>query len=391
MARRRTTTVEEELEQQEQGHGITLDAESEDDELSRVDTLVSEFRGNDDTTLSVFRQGVGKNNLSFLFSSTPDDMTGSAIMEKCRDEHDGGNFRMHIRDRAGLVKNVSFSVEAPKQKKSEERRDGFGVAEILAMSEQSNQRMMSMFQTTMAAFAEAFKGGANQAPPTPAVDPIMVQKSIIDSVTAIVGMTNAAEQKKDPVELLIQGLTLGKELIPKEGETNSSDILLEAMKQFAPTLIASAGPKAGNPQPERAPNGTPRIEHQQSQETADVAKEKEKLMQQQAMKGQLNWLLAQAKAGKNPELYAELLLDQVGEEKVLAFIGNPNALDMLANILPEVRAYESWFSELRDAIIELTTDEGEGDTTGTEPVPEPEQETDAIHDAGSNSDPTSNP
>ena len=134
-------------------------AKEEDDAFTRVDALISEFRGVDDTTLSVFRQGVGKNRLAFLFSSTPDDMTGSEIMEKCRDEYMGGDFRMHVRDAAGLVKNVGFSTEAPKEpEKVDAAPPGLGMAEMMTIMQASSDRMATMFTESMRAMAEAFKG-----------------------------------------------------------------------------------------------------------------------------------------------------------------------------------------------------------------------------------------
>lgn len=83
-------------------------------------------------------------------------------------------------------------------------------------------------------------------------------------------------------------------------------------------------------------------------------------LRQVMMRQQLAWLVKQASVGKNPDLYAELLLDQVGEQTVLEFIGKPDALEQLAGIEPRVKDYNVWFEELRGCILELTAPEEGG-------------------------------
>jgi hypothetical protein len=83
-------------------------------------------------------------------------------------------------------------------------------------------------------------------------------------------------------------------------------------------------------------------------------------LKQVMMRQQLAWLVKQASVGKNPDLYAELLLDQVGEKIVLEFIGKPDALEQLATVDPRVKDYSVWFEELRGCILELTAPEDGG-------------------------------
>ena len=380
MATKRTTTVVEADDDDAESGSILeqIAARELDDELSKVDALVSEFRGVDDTSLSVFRQGVGKNNLAFLFSSTPDDMGGSDIMEKCRDEYGGGDFRMHVRDNAGLVRNVGFSVEAPKEKPEPEKSEGLGIAELMTIMQTSNDKMMMMFQSTMAAMAEAFKGQQNNQP---AFDPIAAQTAIIQSVATLKGLTEDKKPSKDPIDMLVQGVTLAKEIAGKDGETNSSDILLEAIKQFAPTITTAASQAgAGNPQIPGAPQppGDPQAE-------ADAAREVQMNMQKMVIKGQVDFLVNCAKANKDPELYAELLLDQVGPDMAVSFVNQPDAMEKLAAINTEVLQYRIWFEELKRHILEMTAE----DSDETEPTGD-NGETGVTIEAGADAIPNAN-
>ena len=79
---------------------------------------------------------------------------------------------------------------------------------------------------------------------------------------------------------------------------------------------------------------------------------------------QLNWLrqqtvmlCAQAARQKNPELYAELLLDNlpdfVDPKDLLSRVSDPGAVAQLAQVNADVAKYPAWFEEFRKALVEL--------------------------------------
>ena len=108
------------------------------------------------------------------------------------------------------------------------------------------------------------------------------------------------------------------------------------------------------------------------------------------IKGQVDFLVNCAKANKDPELYAELLLDQVGPDMAVNFVNQPDAMDKLVAINAEVLQYRIWFEELKRHIIEMTTEDS--DET---PTPGDNGETGVTIEAGSdaipNADNDSNP
>ena len=121
-----------------------------------------------------------------------------------------------------------------------------------------------------------------------------------------------------------------------------------------------------------------------AQVDADAKREYEMGLQKMVLQQQLAFLLRQAATNKDPELYAELLLDQAGAEKVLAFVGQENALDELVALNGDVANYRPWFEALRTAILELTAPEAPGENEGISgviiPAAQPTGETDAISD-----------
>lgn len=364
MATRKTTTVVEEAPQEDDG--ITTVYESDEDlqALDALEGMVAEFAGATGTVVNIYRQGEGK-NLSFLFRTNPDEMSGGEIMERCRDNYGTGDYRVHIRDGARIVKNAPFSVEAKKE------------PDPATAAVNNDLQMMTMMQTfmtaqnqqfgqVMTAFAEAFKG--NQQNPQPAIDPVAMQQSMIQSVAALKSMSEPKDQTKGAVDMFIQGITLAKDLSPKDGETNSSDILVKALEMFGVPMAEMAKQKMGAsnmpglPAPPGAPNlmappqptGDPQVD-------ADAKREYEMGLEKMVLNQQLNFLVRQAVANKDPELYAELLLDQAGEKRVLAFVANDNAIDQLVELNGEVATHRQWFEALRRSILELTAPDEAGE------------------------------
>ena len=382
MTARKTTTVVEENAAVDDPITTIYESDDEIQALDALEGMVAEFAGASGTVVNIYRQGEGK-NLSFLFRTNPDEMTGGEIMERCRDNYGTGDYRVHIRDGARIVKNAPFSVEAKKE------------PDPATAAVNNDLQMMTMMQTFMAAqnqqfgqvmtaFAEVFKG--NQQPQQ-TFDPIAAQASLMQQLVALKSMSEPKDKTKDAVDMFVQGISLAKDLSPKDGETNSSDILVKALEMFggpmaemakanlgAPTVPGLPAPEtASHPMAPPQPTGDPQVD-------ADAKKEYEMGLQKMVLNQQLNFLLRQAAANKDPELYAELLLDQAGEERVLAFVGQENAIDQLIQLNGEVANHRIWFEALRTAILELTAPMGPSENEGISGEIIPATESDAIPD-----------
>jgi hypothetical protein len=381
-ARKTTTTVEENVEADD---AITTVYESDEDlqALDALEGMVAEFAGATGTVVNIYRQGEGK-NLSFLFRTNPDEMSGGEIMERCRDNYGTGDYRVHIRDGARIVKNAPFSVEAKKEPDAATAAVNNDL-QMMTMMQSFMASQNTQFGQIMTAFAEAFKGGNQNQQPV--IDPVAMQHSMIQSVSALKAMSEPKDHAKSGIDMFVQGITLAKDLSPKDGETNSSDILVKALEMFggpmaemakanlnAPTAPGLPPPlTAVNPMAPPQPTGDAQVD-------ADAKKEYEMGLQKMVLNQQLNFLLRQAVANKDPELYAELLLDQAGEERVLAFVANDNAIDQLIELNGEVANHRQWFEALRASILELTAPEPAGENEGISGEIIPAIKPDAIPD-----------
>lgn len=334
-----------------------LSEDDERDEISAADALIAEVRGTEDATVNVYRVGSGKGKEAFLFSYPADDVVARDIMERCQDEFDGGNFKMVIRDAEKIVRSARFSVEVPKERPQIEKKDGLGTMELLTIMQGQQNQMMQMFQTTMTSFAEAFKGGRDN------------QTSIKDIVESVAAMHALAPQApKDDgskyVEMLIQGMSLANEF-GNRGDTNTNDILLKAL-DYLPGL-ADVGKQIQTMQSARNASGRPPQSQPQTPNDPEVAESVQREHEQGRQKAMwamnVNMLLQWAKQGRDPSLYAELIIDQVGEEKVIEFIHRPDALEFLASFNGEVMTYRHWFEALKNELIATLTDDDDSANT----------------------------
>lgn len=365
--------VTETVEEEESGREIVLS----DDELaveaeeSALDGLLSEFQGAENVSVNVYRQGDGK-NMSFLFKTTPEEMTGGDIMERCRDKFGTGDYRMHVRQGRRIVANKPYSVEAPKEP-AEIIAPQNNNSDIIALIQSQNTQMATLFQSTMQAMAEAIKGSHAAQP---AVDPVAMQQSMIQGIAAMKQIADGDKKEPGAVEMLVKGIELAKDLAPKSGETNTMDLLSKGLEMFP--MLAKAGEITGhtNPpvslpghEPVHALKGPPQQPPNPAPGNTPATEDDTKRKEQEAFfmqaKANLAFLCNQAQNNRDPELYAELILDQMGAEKVVEFIGHEDALDQLTKLEPTVGVYKGWFLALRDAILVLTA---------------PEQESEPVHD-----------
>lgn len=366
--RKTITTVEDTPPESEV---VEVVDEVEEAAESALDGLLAEFSGADDVTVNIYRQGEGK-NLRFLFKTMPEESNGGDIMERCRDQHGTGDYRMHVREGRRLVANRSFSVEAPAKPEPVQPQQ-FGVAELMAMMTKQNENMQTMFASTLTAIASM---GARDN--TPAVDPVAQQTALIEGVRAMREIAAPADTGPSGVEMLIRGLELAKDMAPKTGETNANDIFLKALEAFP--ALAQAGRGGGaHPMQPRAPGAHPMMPGprpgQPTKPPAPTtpqppnpttppppqpeapADDPETVAFIAQARHNLQYLCRLASQNKNPELYAEVVIDNMGREAVVDFIGHDNALEQLAAIEPAVGLYPGWFAELKEAILTIASEE----------------------------------
>lgn len=153
------------------------------------------------------------------------------------------------------------------------------------------------------------------------------------------------QQQANPMDMFIKGMEMAKELRPPGGgETSGMDVVLEAVKGFAPAISditqrMSAGQLHQAPQPQQVMLPPPQPEQPIQDETA-------------MLKMYLAMLVQHAKNGKDPSLYADLIADNMTDAQISELLENPDLIGKLGAMNAGVLENRAWFESL---IAELKT------------------------------------
>ena len=167
-----------------------------------------------------------------------------------------------------------------------------------------------------------------------------------------------APQSADPVSMLLKGLELAQTLVPKVGgETSGMDVLLESIKSFAPAITTVIS--QGNAQQARRPLQAP-LKAASAQPALNAPENIIPTTEgdtDMMFKYYVGLLVNFAAQGKDPQLYADMIADNLPEDKLLEIAKNPNIIEDLAKIHPGVLEHRAWFdavvSEIK-IILDLT-------------------------------------
>ncbi|MHB8414599.1 MAG: hypothetical protein ACYDDA_03840 [Acidiferrobacteraceae bacterium] len=156
------------------------------------------------------------------------------------------------------------------------------------------------------------------------------------------------------VDLLLKGIELGKEFAG-DADGGMLGVASKGLDILRPLVERGATPaSAAQPQPQRQALPSPAAVAAQP-EPAPIPETDQMLKQLNWLRQQTAVLCSYAARGKNPGLYAEVLLDNLPDfidaDELMKRLSEPNAIAQLAQLNPNVAKYQPWFEELRKAII----------------------------------------
>lgn len=253
----------------------------------------------------------------------------------------GGEFRVKAYDGKSRLKlNQSLSIEGDP---IIERQAQTGMAVV------QNQSQALDIGQLMAAMQESNKQllmGLVQV-----LQPQQQNNSRADMLNEMLTMKELfsnGNQGGDSTSMLLKGIELAKSLTPIEGGTTSGmDVLMETIKNFGLPIAQmmsqektrQAQPRHVQKQPHSAPlqlEGAPVVPTPQQAEQE----------QNDMLKYYLSMLCAHAAAGKDPQLYADLVADNLNEQQAAQLLSLPDVVAYMGGINPDVLAHRAWFEAL---------------------------------------------
>lgn len=320
--------------------------------------VLDELGALDDATIMLYRLAGRGQELEYVATLTPEQVQGEAsLLEMIRLEHGGGTYRVHVRDGAGLIANRRIVIA---ERKGPPAVDG-GLSSIVA----------TMLDRQAQQFAELIRSIAPQQRGEADAEAAMLArlKTMADIVRPAAGTDT-----KELLTLLMQGVQLGKSMQPP-ADVGTEGLLASALQTFGPVIADAAAQRRAQPARPRIGAGQPKAPQPAAQPapTMRTSATPQADDSDAELRNLLRIVLRAAEGDADPELYADLVIDQVGEQELQPLVTAPEGVDlvaMLAQIEPGALQHRAWFERLIAAIKEQLSDEhstlpADGDSLGS--------------------------
>lgn len=349
--------------------------ETQDDTVLEVDELTPAEQENEDTeaairaefdaddsdivwTVKMYSITGGKfDKEEYLFSCEPSDFP---IVDRLRDTYGTGRYRARIYKNNRLYRRMDYSVRSlPTDRITPVAQNGELVALVEAMNSQ-NAMMREMMLKIV-----------DRPPPSQsaAIDPIGMFSALAG---IFVQMQNITQRPATPTESPIEYMKLGIELANKAGgggETSMLDIFKAALEGPLGQALATQAQERERalrsssavvaPQINQPPIQQPNFAVQPPQQTNNPL---------QPFVQHIESLIVAAEQRKDPEVFAEFLLETLPQSIWESLVTNNQILDGLCQRIPRMNAQRQWFERMIDAMRRMVEDDGEAQEDAREPA-----------------------
>lgn len=319
--------------------------------MEEIQEQFNRSAGEQDWEIKIFRVS-GNNKLGFkqpyLFSVLPTELP---VEQKLLDEYGSGKYLARVMVDGKLTKAFNIEVEASARlRQQDSARPSGDMATFIQLMEASNSRIVTMLERLMAA-------------PPPAADPLAMMErmsAIMANMKTAMPETSAAAPAA-AMEMFQKGIELAQSLAGAGGgETSAMDVLKSvvsspAVSNLVAVIMGRAIPGGGG-QP-AASGYTPAAAQRPAMTLPPVMPANRQGMSEAdvvaLIRGQIDFLILQANAGRDPFLYAEMMLDNLPEPMIMHLLDSPNVIGELVAINPAMGNYMPWFTKLIEAMREL--------------------------------------
>jgi len=350
------------------------------DDPAGWDDLVSEVEGANDAEIHVYTESgaPGAAKSAWAFSCSPADFTFTGLLERIKNDPElgPGTYSLRVRRATQWVGRRVITIAGRARPAV---TAAVAIAAPPAPAVDLERAMLSM-QVKMAEQMQSFMlgvigklGGGAPAGPT------------FGELVALVKTLQGERSDRDPIKDLKQLLELRDavqpsplvtsddedlEAGPHKGATNA-DVFMKLADTFAPALANVLTP-ARSATPAAAPAGAAASPSPASNATDPPTPE-------QRIRGAVTLLLTGAAREGYPQAYAEVALDELGDDLARLVLARPNALDQLAAMAPQVTQFRAWFEQVLAHARQLLDA-----PTGGDPLTDQKTGSDADADEGAN-------
>ena len=295
-----------------------------------------------DAKVVVYRVDEKTKKDAYLYDCSPAEFVENGQSE-IQNTYGPGEYRVRVYSPGrGVLTHRRLTIGAPRVplKAPETAASSVDIVSILAQQQ-------AMFMAGIKELAATMR---------PAQSGIGVAETI-QLIASLQSLQQPQARQADPLEMVSKIIALQRDLAPPatnvNGEIDSGAVIMKAIDAFgkplaemmsrqqtAPAMQLSAPQVMPDPAQEvlPAPNATP--------ETGD---------DEMSLKMQLakNMILHAAKADADPYVYANNLLDFMGDDEADKFLNAPNWKEQLLQMMPEATDVLPWVEKVRGVAVEL--------------------------------------
>lgn len=333
--------------------------------------LKGEFGSGANYKVEIYRvTGESGSRGAFVGNHPTDQIDG--IKERCLEEFGTGTYRIAIRKEGRYIKDFRFAVEKvaspgrTMHTPAPAHGDSSVIERLLTHMAEQERRLVALIDAR------------TNAPASDPYEQMSKMATVMAQLRGNTTETTAGATANAFIDAVNKGIALGKELGAVNGAAPSTGLLDiinslaqnpvvgDALKMILERAAAGGAPapvpagqmvRVNGARPPAPPAGA--LPHTPAPAgPVDHAKALDTELRQK-----IAWLIEKAVNGANPELYAELLLDDLTPALSQMIIKTPNILDQLAIAIPEIAPHRAWFDLVVAAMIRFDQESGESDLT----------------------------
>ncbi|MFW9874960.1 MAG: hypothetical protein ACFFG0_17780 [Candidatus Thorarchaeota archaeon] len=358
-----------------------LDVEIEETQSEALLAVLSDIGSNDDVMVTIYRAEGHKGQHAYIKQCSPEEFS----LDELRDKFGGGTFKIMVREKGRIVKGgnriiavekkiepenntediLSKLLQTQEQSKNNDFNGGLkAIAEMINQQNQQNQQMLIMMMERM---------NNNVSP----------QQQMQDTMNLLATMKQLfpEQRKEDSTDVLLKGIEIASRFNSEKGESSTMDAIIESIRTFGKPIAEAAS--IHNRQlltqtPNNLINGKEFVSsgvqipgNYTAQKSNKMSPNSEVNNMKFIIVQKIKELIRQAQANKDVNIYADLIIDNLPEEQINAFINKENWFTEICSYVPEAAQYQAWFEKLKISINEGLTEQDYDDTisdNGPEPL-----------------------
>lgn len=286
----------------------------------------------------------------YLFGFSPGDYSSRELRDFLLGEYGTGEYSVQVREGGRFVAKRTISVKgrksAPAPVQNQQQGQPGDIAGMLAsMQQQTRDLILTMQVESSKQQVELMRTMMERA-----------QAPQLDVVSLLATAQKMFQQKDNSVDLLLKGIELSQSL--KGENTGDSGGLSNVIQTMGAPLVEMA--RAAMAQQHRVgmagAESLPPPENQNYNGAVSQESEQMALMGQlrgQAIASAVKSFIKAAERGSDPATYAQLFVDQYGDDVADDLITEDAEYEKLFALVPEAGLHREWFDKVRAGVISI--------------------------------------